>query len=592
MPLKNDREYRSFCLIKRAREDEEEKSYLVEGYASTFEEYTLMEDAERIYRERIDPDAFNETDMSDVVFLLDHTGRVYARTKNDTVKLSVDEHGLYTQTDLSKTSASRAVYEDIEAGNYSQMSFAFTGSDSEWLESKEDGKTVYTRIIKGIKKLYDISVVGFPANPTTDIGVATREAFNGAIERLQAERLEEERAKNEEARKRLDMKLNGGINMNIEEMTIEMIEARMAEIKTLVETNDSESDFEALSAEVDQLETRKAFLAEEQRKADIKAVVTDETAPESIEMPKEVRHMADVKEIRASEAYMNAYAEYLKSEDDKECRALLSELATDGQVPVPTIVEDYIETAWNEDDILSLVKKTYLKGIVRVGFELSATGAVVHAEGTAAPAEETLTLGIVELKPQSIKKWITISDEALDLKGEAFLRYIYDELTHQISKKAVDDLVNLIKAAPATSTATAVAVPAITADPALGVVASALSELSDRANNPVVIINKKSLGALKAIQYAANYPVDVFEGLNVKFNDQLAAIGSAASGDAYMIVGDLGVGAQANFPNGDDISIKYDDLTLAESDLVKVVGREYVALGLVVPNAIAVVKKA
>lgn len=208
MPLKNDREYRAFNIEKRAKnEGGDEPSYLVEGYASTFEEYTLYEGTDAIYRERIEPTAFDETDMSDVVFLLDHTGRVYARTKNDTVKLSVDEKGLYTRTDLSKTAAARGVYEDIEAGNYSQMSFAFTVSDDHYLESREDDKPVYTRIIDRIKKVYDISAVGFPANPTTDIGVATREAFDGAIERLQAERLEEMRAKNEAARLRAIAKL-------------------------------------------------------------------------------------------------------------------------------------------------------------------------------------------------------------------------------------------------------------------------------------------------------------------------------------------------------------------------------------------------
>ena len=202
MPIKNDREYRSFDIdiMKRAKEEGEEPSYLVEGYASTFETYDLWETGDEIVRERIEPDAFNDADMSDVVFLLDHTGRVYARTKNDTVKLSVDDHGLFTQTDLSKTSASRAVYEDIEAGNYSQMSFAFTVSDDRIEETKENDKTVYTRVIERIKKLYDISAVGFPANPTTDIGVATRAAIDGGIERLKAERLIEEQRRQDVAR--------------------------------------------------------------------------------------------------------------------------------------------------------------------------------------------------------------------------------------------------------------------------------------------------------------------------------------------------------------------------------------------------------
>ena len=162
MPVKPDREYRNFSIERRAKEEGEPSSFLVEGYASTFDEYQLWEDSEMVFRERIDSKAFDEADMSDVVFLLDHTGRVYARTKNDTVKLSIDDKGLYTETDLSKTSAARQVYEDIEAGNYSQMSFAFTVAEDHFGEDQktEDGRTIYTRIIDRINKVYDISAVG------------------------------------------------------------------------------------------------------------------------------------------------------------------------------------------------------------------------------------------------------------------------------------------------------------------------------------------------------------------------------------------------------------------------------------------------
>lgn len=208
MPIKNDREYRSFEIMKRAKEEGKEDSFIVEGYASTFEEYELWEDDEMILRERIEPTAFDEADMNDVVFLLDHAGRVYARTKNETIKLTTDEKGLFTRTDLSKTSASRSVYEDIEAGNYSQMSFAFTVAADRFEEKRAEGeKTIYTRIIDRIAKVFDVSAVGFPANPTTNIGVATRSAFDGAIEQLTAERLEnEKRSEEEKARKLAELK--------------------------------------------------------------------------------------------------------------------------------------------------------------------------------------------------------------------------------------------------------------------------------------------------------------------------------------------------------------------------------------------------
>lgn len=211
MPVKNDREYRNFEMLKRSQEEGEE-NYLVEGYASTFDEYTLYDWGEEKWVEQIDPRAFDEADLEDVVFLLDHTGRVYARTKNGTVDLSTDDHGFFTKTDLSKTASARGVYEDIKAGNYTQMSFAFTVAKQhfdEFFEDRGDGKNIriVKRVIDQIKKVYDISAVGFPANPNTDIGVATRAAFDGAIEGFEAERLSEKLAKQERAKKEAELKL-------------------------------------------------------------------------------------------------------------------------------------------------------------------------------------------------------------------------------------------------------------------------------------------------------------------------------------------------------------------------------------------------
>lgn len=373
----------------------------------------------------------------------------------------------------------------------------------------------------------------------------------------------------------------------IMEMTLEQLEERTSEIKSLVESKDETVDFEALSMELDSIKERKSFLADEERKADTQAVIDGAGEETNIELPKEERKVADLKEIRNSTAYVDAFAEYVKTGDESECRALLSELATaaTGYVPVPEFVEDEIKTAWSSNRILERVKKSYLKGIIKIGFELSATGAVVHSEGDTAPNEETLTLGIVELKPESIKKWITISDEVMDLKGEAFLRYIYDELTYQIAKKAEEELIGLIEAAGTVSTASAVGVPVVATSATLSTVAEAISALSDKAADPVVIMNKASYASFKALQYAGNFPVDPFEGLDVIFNNSIKAVSVASSGDTYMIVGDLGVGAQANFPNGDEITLKFDDLSLAEADLVKIVGREYVALGIVAPDA-------
>lgn len=193
--VRENREYRYAPLFTEVRSDSE-RTYRVEGYASTFDEYELFKDGETSYCERIEQTAFDGCDMSDCVFLLDHTGRVYARTRNGSVGLNTDNHGLHCDIDLSRSSASRAVMEDIECGNYDKMSFAFTVLDDAVEHDKENNK--YLRTIKRIGKLYDISAVGHPANGNTTIGVSLRSAFDGFIE---AEKLELAKAEEIEKRK-------------------------------------------------------------------------------------------------------------------------------------------------------------------------------------------------------------------------------------------------------------------------------------------------------------------------------------------------------------------------------------------------------
>lgn len=193
MAIKKDREYRNQGQFEVAED------YMVEGYASTFERYEMMEiDGEKYY-EQIDRHAFDEADMSDVVFLRDHAGRVLARTKNNLVELSVDDHGLHPKTNLGSTGASKEMYEDIQAGNYSQMSFSFVVGEDHF------DRETRTRVIDRISKLYDISAVAFPANPYTEIGLSARDYFNGVIEMEKAERLEAE--KRDRARKALQLRI-------------------------------------------------------------------------------------------------------------------------------------------------------------------------------------------------------------------------------------------------------------------------------------------------------------------------------------------------------------------------------------------------
>ena len=182
-----EREFRNMEM--RIAPSDEGKSYRVEGYASTFEPYEMFRVDDIVYSEKIDPHAFDEADMSDVVLRVDHSGPVYARTSAGSIELFVDEHGLGHHTDLSRTSNSRALFEDIEAGNYPKMSFAFVVAE----DGDEFDKKTHTRIIHRVAKVFDISPVSFPANPGTELSVSTRDYFNGVIEMEKAERLEEEK---------------------------------------------------------------------------------------------------------------------------------------------------------------------------------------------------------------------------------------------------------------------------------------------------------------------------------------------------------------------------------------------------------------
>ena len=363
---------------------------------------------------------------------------------------------------------------------------------------------------------------------------------------------------------------------NIKEMTVEQIEERKNAI--VGELDVEGADLDALETEMrslnEEIEARKA---EEAKKAEIRSAVATGEVGEVVKkvVVEEKREMKTNEEIRASKEYVDAFAQYLVKEDDSECRSLLTTQVS-GSVPVPVIVDEIIRTAWESDEILSRVKKTSIRGNLKVAFELSADGAWVHTEGTTAPTEESLTLGIVEMIPRNIKKWIRISDEAIAMGGEALVRYIYDELTHQIVKKLADLVVNDVKSAPTEATTSAASAAAVTLAPSVTTIATAFANLSDEAVNPVIVMNKLTYANFVAAQAAGNFSFDPFRGFPVLFNNSLPAYDSASANAVYAFVGDLN-GVQVNYPEGDGLVIKYDDMTEAEKDLVKIVGRQYVA---------------
>lgn len=406
-------------------------------------------------------------------------------------------------------------------------------------------------------------------------------------------------------------------------MNKELIEvlARLGKIETrsneiMAEISTAEGDeLRALDAETKTLATERAELMKkkaelEARQEEATKIQTGGQRAEVLKTPREERgtHM-DINTLKNSPRYIEAYARYIKTGSDAECRAILkaegledravestNALLTDNAgagnntLPTPTVVEETIKTAWDNEPIMRRVHSVEVKGNLKIGFEFSSSDAVVKKEGEKA-VEGKIELGAVTLTPESLMKWVRISDEALDLDGEKFLQFIYDALAHKVAKLAADTVVKKINAAPAVATKTAPSVAEVVTTGIADFV-NAISKLSDEATAPVIIMNKQSYAYYKGLVLAANYNIDPFEGMDVLFNNSLPVADGKTEG-TYALVGDLGYGLEANFPRGKDINFKFDDLSEAESGLIKVVGRTPAAIEVVADKAFCkIVKKA
>lgn len=371
------------------------------------------------------------------------------------------------------------------------------------------------------------------------------------------------------------------MDKNIENYTLEEIETRANEIKNEINTADA-TKLDELNAELTAIEERKKVLEMETRKETMKKVA--EGAGVVIGKPEEKKEERTLKSVRDSEAYVDAFAEYLKTGNDKECRALLTDLVGGGTVPTPTVIDDFINTAWERANLVSRVRRTNIKGTAKYPFEYSATGASVHTEGSNAPDEEQLVLGTVSVEPQMLKKWITVSDEVLALKGQAFLDYVYDEIEERILELADAQIVAAIKAAPASATTTAAGVRVVTGAFDPFTIFAAQAELVSEARNPVAIMSKKCyFNTFMAFKDTTNRPIYnivtengkptyYINGIEVIFSNDLA--------DNELIVGDLR-GVILNLPDSTEVSFVTDPYSLAEYDKVKIVGKMYAGIGVI-----------
>lgn len=353
------------------------------------------------------------------------------------------------------------------------------------------------------------------------------------------------------------------------ELTAELEEVNTKITEMINEINEegitpTEDEAEELAARKQEIEEA---IAEVEKRDEIKADL--ETRAEVIATNKEVKTTMGVE----TREYKRAYGEYIKANRNldnvkAEARALLTENATDGTIAVPTGIQDAINTAWENDEIMQRITKSYFKGNLKVGYEASAEGATIHEEGGDPVTPEDLEINFTELIPKMVKKVVEISDEAI-ATNEEIVDYLYDEIQYQIVKLVADAVVSSIVASPLTASSAIAGATPTTAD-----IVTATGELGGQATNPVVITTRSNAAAIKAAALSASYGYDAFDGMPVLYTDATALNG------AEFIIADLS-GVQANFPEGDEAKFKFDDFTKADSDIVRIIGRLYAGIGVV-----------
>ena len=373
-------------------------------------------------------------------------------------------------------------------------------------------------------------------------------------------------------------------------MDLETIETRMNEITSLLDS--PESNLEDLEKEIRSLKEQKRQILEdiEKRKAEEREVIESAKVVDEF---KERKQKMELRELLKTDAYIDAFAQYIKTGSTKAVRKLMTENALeanieegDGLVPVPTYLADRINTAWERNELIRRIPKTYFKGNYKEAFELSATDAVVHEEGDDAPAEEQVQFGIVEIVNKNLKKWLKITDELMSLKGQMFLDYVFDEIEYRISKLATSLLLNAIATAPAQDSATAIGVPVLSIESLdVNTILNASALLAEDAT-PIVITDRANYALIKGMtnEVGDRVNADPFNGYEVVF----ATMPTVTGATIPAILLDPR-GAVVNLPDGDNVTIKVDDLSLAEYDLVKVVGKQMMGIGLTKPKHAVVI---
>lgn len=362
--------------------------------------------------------------------------------------------------------------------------------------------------------------------------------------------------------------------MEVKNMSMTDIEARSAEIEKQI-VDGSDADF---SAEIEELEARKAQIEKE---AEERKALLNEVEKTSVEVETRKEENMNYKD---TQEYIDAYARYIKTGDDRECRALMTENAEDGTLPVPTFVADIVAGEFKRSEIVDGFRHMRVKGNVRVPVEQSAPAADIHMEGGEGVNEENLVIANVMLNPITYKKWVGITDEALDIElmsSRSYLEYVFEEIARGILKAREDEFIRtVVNRANDTTIDTGKLIVSRFQTAGIFDFVRARASLSSDARDLVAIVNPSSYAKYRTLQLSAGYPIDVFDGMKVIVKEFPQILVGFADATPMAIVGDLR-GYMENLPNGEEIQFKKDDLTLMTQDVTRILGRLPASTGLV-----------
>lgn len=383
------------------------------------------------------------------------------------------------------------------------------------------------------------------------------------------------------------------------EIANSMVEKRKLFEESDVETRDAliedvdnmSKEAEEIDKEIEELkEVKDTFEKQEERMGLFKNV-----EPEKVE-----ERTSEIKNnVLDSKEYRDAWVESIKKGDDSYARKVLRDdpvvygmATTNDNVPVPTIWQSYVETAWYKYGKFSrLVNKSYIQGYLSIPFEADATGAVVHTEGADAPTEEAITLGLIELKPAMIKKWISMTDELMAMTADDFMRYLADELVYRVVLALDNGIINGALDTNGKGVVGIVGNENVENHPAaltFNVVNEAIADLVTFENltlaiNPATFF--KNFMGLTDLQDRPIYqiahdnagkPQYYVNGIRCEFTQALPAYDDAKGGDVWAVVGDFN-GYRLNLPEGEMVRTLFDPYTLATQDKARMIGRLYAA---------------